>query len=154
MEKNKRTLFQRMSQFARDIHTYRLKLRGLDIAKHSSVARDAHMDRVNLKGIHIGEYSRVSIRATIQAHDYFRGNGNVDTYIGHHTVIGGQAFICPGVKIGNHVFVAACSVVTKDIPDHCLVAGNPARIIKEGIEMNDRYQIVNPGQRVAPSEKK
>ena len=40
------------------------------------------------------------------------------------------------------------SVVTKDVPDHCLVAGNPAKIIKEGIVINDRYQIVDFGHRV------
>lgn len=148
MKKVKLTMRQRISMVVRGIHTNILRFKGMDIGKHSFVAKDAHMDAVNPRGIHIGEYSRVSVRATVNAHDYFRGKGNVDTYIGHHTVIAGQAFISPGVKIGNHVFVGACSVVTKDIPDHCLVAGNPARIIKEGIEMNDDYQIVNFGHRV------
>ena len=34
------------------------------------------------------------------------------------------------IKIGNNVTIGAGSVVTKDIPDNCVVAGNPARIIK------------------------
>ena len=34
---------------------------------------------------------------------------------------------------------------TKDIPDHCLVAGNPAKIVRVGIELNDHYQIINHG---------
>jgi maltose O-acetyltransferase len=44
--------------------------------------------------------------------------------------IGAQAIILPGVTVGHNVVIAAGSVVTKDIPDNVLVAGNPARIIK------------------------
>lgn len=36
----------------------------------------------------------------------------------------------PGVTIGNGVTVGAGSVVTKDVPDYVVVAGNPARVIK------------------------
>ena len=35
-----------------------------------------------------------------------------------------------GVKIGNNVIIGAGSVVVKDVPDNCVVAGNPAKIIK------------------------
>ncbi len=41
------------------------------------------------------------------------------------------AIICPGVTIGRNAVVAAGAVVTKDVPDNSLVAGNPARVIKE-----------------------
>lgn len=51
--------------------------------------------------------------------------------IGNDVWIGGGAIICPGVKIGNGVVVAAGSIVTKDIPDNVVVGGNPAKIIKE-----------------------
>ena len=34
------------------------------------------------------------------------------------------------VRIGNNVTIGAGSVVTKDIPDNCIVAGNPAKVIK------------------------
>lgn len=43
--------------------------------------------------------------------------------------IGQNAIILPGVHIGNGVTVAAGAVVTKDIPDYCIVAGVPARIV-------------------------
>lgn len=46
--------------------------------------------------------------------------------IGEDCWIGGGAIICPGVKIGNRSIVGAGSVVTKDVPDDCIVAGNPA----------------------------
>lgn len=45
--------------------------------------------------------------------------------------IGANCVITAGVKIGKHVVVAAGSIVTKNIPDYSIVAGNPARIIKQ-----------------------
>lgn len=50
--------------------------------------------------------------------------------IGDDVWICGNVTICPGVKIGNRAVVAAGAVVTKNVPESCLVAGNPARIIK------------------------
>lgn len=44
--------------------------------------------------------------------------------------IGANAVILPGVTIGNHCVVAAGAVVTKDVPPHSLVAGVPAKVIK------------------------
>ncbi|MBQ2069960.1 MAG: sugar O-acetyltransferase, partial [Bacilli bacterium] len=38
--------------------------------------------------------------------------------------------ILPGVTIGNKAVIGAGSVVTKDVPESCVVAGNPARIIR------------------------
>lgn len=51
--------------------------------------------------------------------------------IGHNVWIGGRAIINPGVTIGDNVVVASGSVVVKDVPANVLVAGNPAKIIKE-----------------------
>ena len=53
--------------------------------------------------------------------------------IGDHVWIGMRCIILKGVHIGNNVVIGAGSVVTKDIPDNCLAAGNPAKIIKENI---------------------
>lgn len=51
--------------------------------------------------------------------------------IGSYTHIGTNATILPNVKIGKNVIVAAGAVVTKDVPDNCMVAGVPAIIKKE-----------------------
>ena len=45
--------------------------------------------------------------------------------------IGANAVILPGVTIGSHCVVAAGAVVTKDVPPHSLVAGVPAKIIRQ-----------------------
>lgn len=50
--------------------------------------------------------------------------------IGDDVWIGTNAVILPGVTIGSHCVVAAGAVVTKDIPDHTLVGGIPAKVIK------------------------
>lgn len=50
--------------------------------------------------------------------------------IGNDVWIGGGAILLAGVRIGNNVVIGAGSVVTKDVPDNVVAAGNPARIIK------------------------
>lgn len=49
--------------------------------------------------------------------------------IGNYSYVGEGAFIMPGVTIGNDVIIGAGSVVTKSVPDGCIVAGNPGRIV-------------------------
>lgn len=51
-------------------------------------------------------------------------------HIGNNCYIGTGSTILGPVRIGNNVTIGAGSVVTKDIPDNSVVAGNPARIIK------------------------
>ena len=51
--------------------------------------------------------------------------------IGDDVWIGGNCTILPGVTIGNNVIIAAGSVVTKDIPDNCVVAGVPSKVIRK-----------------------
>ncbi|HEV7382332.1 MAG TPA: sugar O-acetyltransferase [Dyadobacter sp.] len=50
--------------------------------------------------------------------------------IGEDVWIGGGAIICPGVTIGSRTIIGAGSVVTRDIPDDVVAAGNPCRVIR------------------------
>lgn len=50
--------------------------------------------------------------------------------IGSSVWIGGGAILCPGVTIGHNTTIGAGSVVTKDIPDNVIAAGNPCKIIR------------------------
>lgn len=40
--------------------------------------------------------------------------------------MGWGALVNPGLKIGNHVIIGANAVVTKDVPNNCIITGNPA----------------------------
>ena len=61
-----------------------------------------------------------------------------DVVIGNNVWIGGNAVICPGVRIGDNVVIGAGSVVTKDIPAQTIAAGNPCKVIRE-ITEKDRF---------------
>lgn len=63
--------------------------------------------------------------------------------IGNNVYIGNCALIMPGVTIGNNVIVGAGAVVTKSIPDNCVVGGNPARIICKTNELLNRQMSFN-----------
>jgi maltose O-acetyltransferase len=51
--------------------------------------------------------------------------------LGDDVWFGGDVTVVPGVTIGSNVVVGAGSVVTKDVPSNCVVAGNPARVVKQ-----------------------
>ena len=51
--------------------------------------------------------------------------------IGNNVWIGDKVSILPGVRIGDNVIIGANSVVTKDIPDSCMAAGIPAKVVKK-----------------------
>lgn len=58
------------------------------------------------------------------------GEGTNGPMIGDNVYLGANVCIIGNIKIGNNVIVGAGAVVVKDVPDNCVVAGNPARIIK------------------------
>ena len=51
--------------------------------------------------------------------------------IGDDVWVGGGAVICPGVRVGARSVIGAGSVVTRDVPEGVLAAGNPCRVIRE-----------------------
>lgn len=63
--------------------------------------------------------------------------------IGDNVWIGGNTVICPGVSIGSNTVIGAGSVVTKDIPDWCIAAGNPCKVIRKITEDDKRKLYKN-----------
>ena len=59
--------------------------------------------------------------------------------IGDNVWIGGSVCVMPGVTIGSNVVIGAGSVVTRDIPDNVIAAGNPCRVIREITEADRDY---------------
>lgn len=59
--------------------------------------------------------------------------------IGDNVWMGGNSVVLPGVHIGNNVVIGAGSVVTKDIPDNVIAAGNPCRVIRAITEADRKF---------------
>lgn len=59
--------------------------------------------------------------------------------IGDNVWIGGNSIIMPGVTVGCNSVIGAGSVVTKDVPDWTIVAGNPARVIRKITNEDRQY---------------
>ncbi|MDM4018115.1 sugar O-acetyltransferase [Roseiconus lacunae] len=76
-------------------------------------------------GVHI--YAASHPLAAQQRRDFEFGK---PVTVGNDVWIGGRAILCPGVTIGDRSVVGAGAVVTKDVPDGVLVAGNPARVLR------------------------
>ena len=63
-------------------------------------------------------------------------------YIGNNVSIKAGAKIIGGVKIGDDVIVGANAVVVKDVPDHSIVVGVPAKVIKTRSNMNEPWRKI------------
>ena len=90
--------------------------------------------------VNIGNHVNLAQGVTVTAlnHNYDNPEKYIDqqgittqpVIIGDDVWIGAGAVILPGVSVGSHSVVAAGAVVTKDVPQRCVVAGVPAKIIR------------------------
>lgn len=62
-----------------------------------------------------------------------------EIHIGDNVWIGGNTVINPGVTVGNNVVIGSGSVVTKDIPDNVVAAGNPCKVIRPITDEDRKY---------------
>ena len=67
----------------------------------------------------------------------------IEVTIGDNVWIGGNSVICPGVHIGSNCVIGAGSVVTKDIPDWSIAAGNPCKVIRKITEEDRKLYFRN-----------
>lgn len=89
---------------------------GVSIGNHCIINTSASVDHDCI----IDDYVHISPNATLC--------GAVS--MGEGSQIGAGAVVIPGIKIGKWSLVAAGAVVVNDVPDHVLVLGNPARVVK------------------------
>jgi acetyltransferase-like isoleucine patch superfamily enzyme len=88
--------------------------------------------------IEIGEGTIISYNVSISDSDihhvFVNGQEKINTkpiIIGNNVWIGKNSIIHKGVQIGNNSIIAAASVVVSNVPENCIVGGNPSKIIKE-----------------------
>lgn len=95
----------------------------------------------------IGDYCQLAPNVAIYTaghpiHPDSRNSGyeyGIDVTIGDNCWIGGNSVICPGVHIGDNVVIGAGSVVTRDIPDWSVAAGNPCKVIRKITDADRKF---------------
>ncbi len=87
-------------------------------------------------GIEIGDHVNLApgvglVSASHDPLDNTKHQSSPPIRLGDHCWIGMNAVILPGVELGENVIVGAGAVVTKSFPSYTIIAGNPARVIRE-----------------------
>lgn len=70
----------------------------------------------------------------------------VQTVIKNNASIGSSTTLLGGITVGEHAIVGAGSVVTKDVPPYCIVAGNPARVLRYIAKENEDESTISQPQ--------
>lgn len=109
-----------------------LRLARIKIGEDIHVGANVTFDTFNNKLFEIGSHVTITMNTVLLTH-YLKPHedGSQSWYtgklkIGNHVFIGANTVIARPVTIGNNIVIAAGSVVTHDIPDNCLVGG-PAK---------------------------
>lgn len=131
-----KNLYKKIRRHLMSPNKYALSL-GVKLGKGCQLATKEFPEEGYL--IEIGDYVRIAAHASIYTHGgvfplrKYYNDPNLDQFgkvkIGSYTSIGSYAMIMPGVTIGERCIVAGGAVVTKSVPDGCMVAGNPAKFI-------------------------
>lgn len=137
-----------LAKIVQKIRIFFYNIRGYKLFYNTIIERGVKLDKLYPKGVHIGENTLIGSGVVILTHDHCKRVDNnqpylVDTYIGKNCFVAINSIILPGVKIGDEVIVGAGSVVSKDVPSNTVVVGNPAKIIRTDIKMNDFAALEN-----------
>ena len=113
---------------------------GVRVGKRVYIGHEVLFDRAFPEQISIGDDTAIGDRCTITAHGCIPTNTPLkEIYpltvkpvkIGNRVWIMPNVTIINGVTVGDEAVIATGSVVTKDVPSRCLVAGVPAKVIKQ-----------------------
>jgi acetyltransferase-like isoleucine patch superfamily enzyme len=130
-----------------DIRLGRVALRGIPVAVELGATRGGLLeigDGVYINGgstivaathITLGESARVGEFVAVFDTDHHptdegRPTRTAPVHIGRNAWLARGSTVLPGVTVGDHAIVAAGAVVTADVPDRTVVAGNPARAVR------------------------
>ena len=130
----------------------------LDIADHVYVGPFNLLDASG--GLHIAEGVQVTSHCALLTHSShhalrragrsYWGAANPPgfvrqpTHVGAYTFIGPHSVLAPGSRVGRGVLVRAFSYVSGDVPDHAIVAGQPARVIGDTRDIDGPWLAQHP----------
>lgn len=120
--------------------------RGVELHAGTSVSLSAQFIGGRRGAITVGDGTLVAFKTLLIAQT---PDGNIDPIsIGRNCFIGGTSVILPGVTIGDECVVGAGAVVFYDVPARSIVAGNPARVLRDEIEVGrfGRFPIADANQ--------
>jgi acetyltransferase-like isoleucine patch superfamily enzyme len=131
-----RKLIRKVGRIAGYLRIAYFRMAGISIGKSCMISWGAKLD-VSGGEIIIGDRCTITHGCVILSHDRSKkridlndkGQGTVR--LGNDVFIGVNSVILRDVTIGDYSIVGAGSVVTQDVPPRCVVAGNPAKIIRE-----------------------
>ena len=118
----------------------------VEIGKFTRINQASHIEKCK-----IGNFCAIGGRLIVRSHNHCTNYLNMQHYfqkrimksnvmvaeqyrdlihIGHGSWIGDSVIILPGASVGNGAVIGAGSIITKEIPDYAVAAGNPAKVIK------------------------
>lgn len=120
-------------------HSKILSANSVTVGEYTAIANNVTIADNNNHPVH--PLDRLIVRKTLPGSKErsWIYSDNSPIIIGKNCWIGEHSRICKGVTIGDGSVVAANSVVTKSVPENCIVAGNPAKIVKTDIDKLPRY---------------
>lgn len=136
------------ANIVRKLRVFLLRIKGYNIHYSVIIETGVKLDKLYPKLITINKNTLIASGCVILSHDHCKRLPNnlpyfSETVIGKNCFIAPNSIILPGISIGDQVIVGAGSVVTKDVPNNVVVAGNPAKIIRKNIKMNNNAALVN-----------
>lgn len=113
-----------------------IRMAGIKLGKNAHIGANVTFDNWNASCYDIGDNVTITMNSILLTHGMVRQDDGAYKSqvgllkIGDDVFIGANTIITRPLTIGSRVIIAAGSVITKDIPNDCVVAGVPAKIIK------------------------
>lgn len=105
----------------------------VQIGNYTGIAENVHITDNNNHPVNPSYRKYMRICRDMEPR-YWKHSAHAPVVIGENCWIGRNVSILKGVTIGDNSVIAANSVVTKSVPANCIVAGNPAKVVKTNIE--------------------
>lgn len=116
----------------------------IELGKHTTITGKTELAVIEGRNITIGDDCLFSSNITFRVGDSHsildmatgeRINPSADIAVGNHVWIGHSVKVLKGALIGNHNIIATGAIVTgKHFPDHCVIGGTPAKVLKEDVD--------------------